>query len=268
LTDASSRYRPGRSGNIEGVPSSHFSVATVPPAGLPGRLAVTVPGRHEWPGGTFVGSLPDVERAALLAAGTPVRFEDDQIMLVQGDTGDFAYVLTGGLVKVVVAAESGVETTLAIRSRGDLVGEFALLDEKPRTATVRAAGDATALRVGGAAFLAVTSGSRAVQAAVTRYVMGKLRETTERRAAERVWDAKERLAQVLFELGRDRAEPGPDGTIRIPLTQSDLGDLAGVAVSTAERILKDLRRQGVVSTRYREVAIKDMAQLESIRFSG
>jgi CRP/FNR family cyclic AMP-dependent transcriptional regulator len=229
-----------------------------------------VPSSHftpEWPRGTFVGSLPEAERAALVAAGSPVHFEDDQIMLVQGDTGDFVYVLTGGLVKVVVAAESGAETTLAIRSRGDLVGEFALLDEKPRTATVRAAGEATALKVGGAAFRAVT-GSGAAQAAVTRYVMGKLRETTERRAAERVWDARERLAQVLYELGQDRVEPGPDGSIRIPLTQADLGDLAGVAVSTAERILKDLRRQGVVSTRYREVAIKDMAQLDSIRFSG
>ncbi len=237
-------------------------------AALPGRVAVTVAGRQDWPAGTFVGSLPDAERAMLLAAGTQVRFEDDQIMLVQGDTGDFVYVLTGGLVKVVVAAESGVETTLAIRSRGDLVGEFALLDEKPRTATVRAAGEATALRIGGTAFLAITGGSRGAQAAVTRYVMGKLRETTERRAAERVWDARERLAQVLYELGHDRAEPSPDGTIRIPLTQADLGDLAGVAVSTAERILKDLRRQGIVSTRYREVAIRDMAQLDSIRFPG
>jgi CRP-like cAMP-binding protein len=230
-----------------------------------------VPSSHftpEWPRGTFVGSLPEAERAALVAAGTPVHFEDDQIMLVQGDTGDFVYVLTGGLVKVVVATESGVETTLAIRSRGDLVGEFALLDEKPRTATVRAAGEATALKIGGAAFQAVTTGSGAARAAVTRYVMGKLRESTERRAAERVWDARERLAQVLYELGQDRAEPGPDGTIRIPLTQADLGDLAGVAVSTAERILKDLRRQGVISTRYREVAIKDMAQLGSLRYSG
>ena len=58
---------------------------------------MTAAGRHEWPEGTFVGSLPEGERAALLAAGTPVRFEDDQIMLVQGDTGDFAYVLTGGM---------------------------------------------------------------------------------------------------------------------------------------------------------------------------
>jgi CRP/FNR family cyclic AMP-dependent transcriptional regulator len=228
---------------------------------------VTAAGRQEWPEGTFVGGLPEAERAALLAAGTPVRFEDDQIMLVQGDPGDFAYVLTSGLVKVIVETVNGAHTTLAIRSRGDLVGEFALLDNNPRTATARAAGPVTALKVGGGAFLSIISGSQGAGAAVTRYVMGKLRETTERRAAERVWDAKERLAQVLYELGHDRVEPGPDGTIRIPLTQSDLGDLAGVAVSTAERILKDLRRQGVVSTRYREVAIKDMAQLESIRFS-
>jgi CRP/FNR family transcriptional regulator, cyclic AMP receptor protein len=223
-------------------------------------------GRQEWPQETFLGGLPEADRASLLAAGTPVRFENDQIMLVQGDTGDFVLVLTSGLVKVSVAAESGAETTLAIRSRGDLVGEFALLDDKPRTATVRAAGEATALRVGGAAFLALTDGSRTAQAAVTRYVMGKMRSTTERRAAERVWDARERLAQVLYELGQEHAEPGPDGTVRIPLTQAELGDLAGVAVSTAERILKDLRKQGVVSTRYREIAIRDMARLRSIRF--
>jgi CRP/FNR family cyclic AMP-dependent transcriptional regulator len=227
---------------------------------------VTVAGR-QWPDGTFVGGLPEADQATLLAAATPARFDDDQVMLVQGEPGDFVYVLTGGLVKVVVAAENGAETTLAIRSRGDLVGEFALLDDKPRTATVRAAGEVTALRVGGGAFLAIARGSWPARTAVTSYVMGKMRAAVERHAAERLWDARERLAQVLYELGRARAVPGPDGTIRIPLTQSDLGDLAGVAVSTAERILKDLRRQGIVSTRYREVAIKDMAQLGSIRFS-
>lgn len=203
----------------------------------------------------------------MLSAGTPVRFEDDQIVLVQGDTGDFVYVLTGGLAKESVAAESGAETTLAIYSRGDLVGEFAALDGKPQPATVRAAGEATALRVSGTAFLAIASRSRDAQMVVTRYVMGKLRASTERRAAERVWDARERLAQVLYDLALDHAEPGPDGTVRIPLTQADLGDLAGVAVATAERILKDLRRQDIVNTRYREITIRDMARLSSIRFS-
>jgi CRP-like cAMP-binding protein len=220
----------------------------------------------QWPEGSFVGRLSEAERAALLAAGVPCRFDDDQILLVQGDAGDFLYVLTGGLVKVIVEAESGAQTTLAIRSRGDLMGEFALLDDKPRTATARAAGPVTALKVGGAAFLAITGQSQAIQATVTRYLLSKMRDTTERRAAERVWDAKERLAQVLYDLGEKHAEPDPDGMIRLPITQGELGDLAGVAVSTAERVLKDLRKQGAVTTRYREITIRDMTYLGSIRF--
>ena len=227
---------------------------------------MTIAGHETWPDASFVHQLPDAERTALLAAGTPLRFEDDQILLVQGDAGDFMYVLTSGLVKVIVAAESGAATTLAIRSRGDLLGEFALLDNKPRTATARAAGPVTALKIGGTAFTALASRYPEIQAIVTRYVLAKLRASTDRLAAERVWDAKERLAQVLFELGERRAQRDPDGLIRIPLTQSELGDLAGVAVSTAERVLKDLRKQGVVSTRYREITIRDMPYLDSIRF--
>ena len=227
---------------------------------------MTRAGNEAWPEGSFVQQLPDADRTALLDVGTPLRFEDDQILLVQGDAGDFLYVLTSGLVKVIVETVNGAHTTLAIRSRGDLVGEFALLDNKPRTATARAAGAVTARKVGGAAFLALASRSPEVQATVTRYVLGKLRASTERRAAERVWDARERLVQVLYELGQQCAQRDSDGMIRIPITQSELGDLAGVAVSTAERVLKDLRKQGAVGTRYREITIRDMAYLDGIRF--
>jgi CRP/FNR family transcriptional regulator, cyclic AMP receptor protein len=227
---------------------------------------MTLANHEGWPDGSFVQQLPDAERAALLDAGTPARFEDDQILLLQGDAGDYLYVLTSGLVKIIVEAVSGVQTTLAIRSRGDLLGEFALLDNKPRTATARAAGPVTALKVGGAAFLALVGRSPEISPTVTRYVLAKMRSTTERRAAERVWDARERLAQVLYELGEQHGQPDSNGMLRIPVTQSELGDLAGVAVSTAERVLKDLRKQGAVSTRYREITIRDMTYLGSIRF--
>jgi CRP/FNR family transcriptional regulator, cyclic AMP receptor protein len=221
-----------------------------------------------WPDGSFVQQLSDADRAALLDVGTPLHFNDDQILLVQGDVGDFVYVLTSGLVKVIVEAVSGAQTMLAIRSRGDLMGEFALLDNKPRTATARAAGPVTAVKVGGAAFLGLVGRSPTFQAAVTKYLLAKMRASTERRAAERVWDAKERIAQVLCDLGRKHARPGSDGMIRIPITQSELGELAGVAVSTAERVLKDLRKQRAVSTRYREITIRDLAYLDRIRFLG
>lgn len=223
--------------------------------------------RESWPDASFVSRLAEADRDALLAVGMPCRFEDEQALLVQGDPGDFLYVLVSGLVKVAVAPMSDAQTTLAIRSRGEIVGEYALLDDQPRTATARAAGPVTALRVNRPDFLGLMDRSPAAQAAVTGYLLAQMRMATERRAAERIWEAKERLAQVLYDLALQYAQPGTgSGTIRIPISQSDLGDLAGVAVSTTERVLKDLRRQGILSTRYREITVRDMDRLDKMRF--
>jgi len=223
--------------------------------------------RESWPEASLVGRLADADRDALLALGTPCRFEDDQALLVQGDSGDFLYVLVTGLIKCVIAPMSDAQTTLAIRSRGDIVGEYALLNDRPRTATARAAGPVTALRIGAADFLAFAGRSPATQAAVTGYLLAQMRSATERRAAERVWEARELLAQVLYNLAEEYAPPGSDSMVRIPISQSDLGDLAGVAVSTTERVLKDLRRQGILTTHYREITIRSMNQLDKIRYA-
>jgi CRP/FNR family cyclic AMP-dependent transcriptional regulator len=98
-------------------------------------------------------------------------------------------------------------------------------------------------------------------------VLGKMRATTARRAAERVWGARERLAQELYDLAREHGVAGSGGVVRIPITQAELGQLAGVAVSTTERVLKDFRMQGIIATRYGATEVRNMTALETIRFS-
>jgi CRP/FNR family cyclic AMP-dependent transcriptional regulator len=220
-----------------------------------------------WPQGSFIDLLPEAERAALLRAGTPVRFGDDEIIVLQGDVGDFLYVLTNGKVKVLVAAESGAETMMAIRARGDLVGEFALIDSKPRTATARAIGPVLARRVSRAEYGEFTAAYPAVTGLVFRYVLGKVRASTVRRAAERTWGAKGLLAQELYDLAAEYGEPGQGGVVRVPITQAELGQLAGVAVSTTERVLKEFRDRGIIATRYGATEVRDMTALDAIRFS-
>lgn len=233
------------------------------------RPAVLLTDRGRWPHGSLVALLSDGERAALLSAGTAVKFDDDDILVLQGDVGDGLYVLTAGMVKVTVAAQTGVQTTLAIRSRGDLVGEFAVLDGMPRTATARAVGAVGAIRISRAAFGVFGQRYPAALATITRSLVAKMRAATERHAAERTWGARERLAQVIYELAAGYGEPGDDGLVLIPLplTQMELGELAGVAVSTTERVLGDLRKEGVIATGYREIAVRDMDFLDRIRFS-
>jgi len=233
------------------------------------KPAFSVNDRARWPHGSLVALLTESERAALLAAGSAVQFDDDDILVLQGDVGDGLYVLTGGMVKVTVAAETGTETTLAVRSRGDLIGEFAVLDGMPRTATARAVGAVGAVRISRAAFAVFGQRYPAALATITRSLVAKMRAATERHAAERTWGAKERLAQVLYELAEGYGEQATDGAVVIPLplTQMELGELAGVAVSTTERILSELRKEGIVATGYREIAIRNMEFLGAIRFS-
>jgi CRP/FNR family transcriptional regulator, cyclic AMP receptor protein len=243
-----------------------LSPLSTPP---PHRAAAAPPDRVSWPPLSLVAQLTEPERIALLAAGSPVKFPDDAILVLQGDPGDGLFVLTDGMVKVTVAAESGTETMLAVRSRGDLIGEFAVLDGEPRTATARAVGAVSAIRISRARFTEFGQRYPAAQTTITKSLVAKMRAATERHAAERTWGARERVAQVLYELAEDYGEQAADGAVVIPLpiTQSELGELAGVAVSTTERVLGDLRKEGVIATRYRKIAIRDMTFLGTIRFS-
>jgi CRP/FNR family transcriptional regulator, cyclic AMP receptor protein len=243
-----------------------LSPQSTPP---PHRAAAAPPDCGSWPPGSLIAQLAEPERIALLAAGSPVKFPDDGILVLQGDPGDGLYVLTSGMVKVTVAAESGTETMLAVRSRGDLIGEFAVLDGEPRTATARAVGAVSAIRISRGRFNEFGQRYPAAQTTITKSLVAKMRAATERHAAERTWGARERVAQVLYELAADYGEPAGDGAVVIPLpiTQSELGELAGVAVSTTERVLGELRKEGVIATRYRKIAIRDMAFLGAIRFS-
>jgi CRP-like cAMP-binding protein len=93
-----------------------------------------------------------------------------------------------------------------------------------------------------------------------------LAETEPVVTAERVWGARERLAQELYDLAREYGVAGPGGVVRIPITQAELGQLAGVAVSTTERLLKEFRMLGIIATRYGATEIRDMAALEIARF--
>jgi CRP-like cAMP-binding protein len=74
---------------------------------------------------------------------------------------------------------------------------------------------------------------------------------------------------VIYDLASGFGEKDDAGgvVIPLPLTQMELGELAGVAVSTTERVLADFRREGLILTGYREIAVRDMACLGDRRFS-
>jgi CRP-like cAMP-binding protein len=78
------------------------------------------------------------------ALGTLYR--DGDVIVRQGELGDCMYVVQSGEVEVVQATGGG-EQRLAVLGTGDFFGEMAVFEKEVRSATVRAHGEAKALKV-------------------------------------------------------------------------------------------------------------------------
>lgn len=75
-----------------------------------------------------------------------VRLSAGQQLFAEGDRGDRAYVIESGELEVVKTSGSR-PVLLAVRKPGEVIGEIALLEDTPRTATVRARSDAELLAI-------------------------------------------------------------------------------------------------------------------------
>ncbi|MBI5948168.1 MAG: cyclic nucleotide-binding domain-containing protein [Chloroflexi bacterium] len=80
------------------------------------------------------------------------EYEDREVICRQGDRGDCMYVIQSGTVDVL-HQDGGAEVLVGTMKAGEIVGEMALFDRQPRSATVRARGAARVLTLDKRAFL-------------------------------------------------------------------------------------------------------------------
>ena len=63
------------------------------------------------------------------------------VLFAAGDAGDGCYLLDEGLLKVTVTFTGGDERIVAVLGPGAVVGELAMIDRMPRSASVKALRD-------------------------------------------------------------------------------------------------------------------------------
>ena len=93
----------------------------------------------------FAG-LPEADLEHLCQEIEEVRLAAGEELFAEGSPGDRAYVVTEGQLEVIKAS-SGREVLLNVLEPVEVVGEMALLEDKPRMASVRARTDSTLLAI-------------------------------------------------------------------------------------------------------------------------
>lgn len=221
--------------------------------------------RDRWPAGTLLHALGDDDRAALLELGTQRTFPPGARLIREGSSDADTFVLLDGYGKVLCDTADGRVVLLSIRRPGDLVGELAALDHKPRSASVVAMTKVEARVVTRNAFLAYLRDRPSAAQHLQAAVLDEFRHATRLRVQVGGAPTGVRLALVLAYLVETHGRRCADGIrIEVPLSQPELASLIGVSEPSLQRALAELRGRGIVDTRYRRLVVRDPAALSSI----
>ncbi len=208
--------------------------------------------------------LPPELATALVAQALPVRLAPEQELFKAGDPGNGCYWINDGLLKVTVDSAAGGQRILAILGPGTLVGEAAILDAAPRSASVYAVRESRLAYVSRTAFDSFSFNHPEVYRYLTILLMRRVRDIDDALAATSFLSLKGRAARALLSLADAFGKDVGTGRILIQqkINQSDLAAMAGIARENFNRILRDWVRGGTISRLAGYYCLEKKAELE------
>jgi EAL domain-containing protein (putative c-di-GMP-specific phosphodiesterase class I) len=123
-------------------------------------------------------------------------YKSGDVILRQGDPGESAYIIESGRVEILVQSENGPLQNLGTRGPGSIIGEMAIVDNAPRTATVRAIEDCTLLEITHEDFARRLKDADPVLRMTTQVILTRYRDTLARseiRRESKKWPPVEEL---------------------------------------------------------------------------
>lgn len=191
------------------------------------------------------------------------RFKRGEVLFHEGDPGDALFIVASGAVKVALPSEEGEEAILATLRRGDFLGELALLDGAPRSASAIALEATEMLALPREKFRALVADEPAIREALLVALAREIRRLTTRVAELHFLDLTGRLAAHLARLADEHGERMADGSTRLraPLTQGDLAAMIGATRQSVNKLLGDFVDEGLLRMEGDTIVVPDLAAL-------
>ena len=177
------------------------------------------------------------------------EYRAGDVLFRQGESGDLMFVIQSGLVRISKFLD-GAERTLATFGRGEFIGEMALLNARPRTATATVVEDASMLVIDAPMLETMLSRNTEIALRLIKKLALRLDAADEfvqillnPDPEARVMFGLKRHAESLIAVGE-----GTEEGVSLRMTPDDLAREVGTKVSHVHDVLRRLGRLHIAST--------------------
>jgi CRP/FNR family transcriptional regulator len=208
----------------------------------------------------FAG-LSDDSLAGLTQQLRRRAFRKDTMIFHKDQSGDALYVVESGRVRIFLPTAAGEELTVGVVGPGDVFGELAVLDGRPRSASAETLEDTVTFTISRDEFQKYLGQAPKLAVALVELLSSRLRHVTEYAESLAFLDVHARLARALLEIA-ERHGIRKDGVeIDFDLTQADLATMIGATRERVNRALATFRTQGLIELRGRKIVLLDTDRL-------
>jgi CRP-like cAMP-binding protein len=212
---------------------------------------------------SFMESLEESDRAALLELGHRREWQRDEMLVLAGDRADSAIVLTEGLVKIHKTTADGAEVMLALLGPGDLLGEVLAVGDEVRSASASALSSVHGLVIPVPDLRAFMSAHPGATLGLLALTLSRLHTADERRLEFATGDSLARVTSRLMELAERFGERLSDGVVEValPINQEELASWSASSRESTARALRALRDIGLIETHRLRLTVLDLERL-------
>ena len=192
------------------------------------------------------------------------RYRKHQFVFLEGDRGQYIYLIKSGAVKVSRSLMDGREQILMILGPGDVLGWEALFGEVYKV-TAENLGESEVCTIAQVDLSALVETSTDLNWGLLRALFQELMKAQERIRDLGLKSARERVATLLLSIPLPCCQQRPEEQkVQLSLSRREISELIGVAQETVSRVLSELRQDGIIELHGRDIRIVDHHQLSQL----
>lgn len=188
-------------------------------------------------------------------SGSVRKYAKDEIIYLQGDTAQSFCYIKKGSVKVYMNSVDGNEKTLNTARHGEIIGEGAFFDKKPRVSSAKALTNTEVIMIDKKRLTDIIAQHPTLAFELLEILANRIRLLSSQLDSMTFMQADARIARLLLDDMEDDS---------VSLTHEEIALTVGVSRITVTKALSRLSSQGILATRYRGIKILDKSALEKI----
>lgn len=205
-------------------------------------------------------ALTKEELMRVSACKTTQVIKKGDTIFEEGDTLNGIYCIRDGVCKMTKLSENGKDQVVKLALKGGMIGQRSLVSGEPSNLTATAVNDMQICFVPKNEILEDLQKNSNFSMDVLKNMAIDLKNSDDQLVDMAQKTVKQRLANTLVYI-QHKFGSNADGFTMLTLSREDYASIVGTATESAIRILSQFKKEGLISTKGKQIKIEDEAGL-------